>query len=311
MLISDSQRISYRQERRYRYSIVVSVSEKELGDDVQTVAEDALCLPAMFLDLDFPDVTVDVLADIVAPHEGDHHQEQQLADTIQVREMRVFDVEACALQGSEHRLDFPAPAVGFHRFVMAVERHNHLKLRRPVPPLDTPGGEVAGLPFDVVNPGEAHRLPDLQPLEQPVRLGTVALAWVVHPEILLDANVIADVVLVQPPYPLVSDKLAVGEQAVDAFRTEKVDVTLQQGDSFQGVGVAALGQHGEHERVGYPFVCDGEHEDVDVRAAELPVCPVNDQHFLPVAGQERVQESGDEVVVKVEFRKKTLDSPQT
>ena len=106
----------------------------------------------MFLDLDFPDVTVDVLADIVAPHEGDRHQEQQLADTIQVREMRVFDVEACALQGSEHRLDFPAPAVGFHRFVMAVERHNHLKLRHPVPPLDTPGGEVAGLPFDVVNP---------------------------------------------------------------------------------------------------------------------------------------------------------------
>ena len=233
MLTSDSQRISYRQERRYRYSIVVSVSEKELGDDVQTVAEDALCLPAMFLDLDFPDVTVDVLADIVAPHESDHHQEQQLADTIQVREMRVFDVEACALQGSEHRLDFPAPAVGFHRFVMAVERHNHFKLRRPVPPLDTPGGEVAGLPFDVVNPGEAHRLPDLQPLEQPVRLGTVALAWVVH-----------------------------------------------------------------------PFVCDCEHEDVDVRAAELPVCPVNDQHFLPVAGQERVQESSDEVVVKVEFRKK-------
>ena len=187
MLTSDSQRISYRQERRYRYSIVVSVSEKELGDDVQTVAENALCLPAMFLDLDFPDVTVDVLADIVAPHEGDHHQEQQLADTIQVREMRVFDVEACALYSCE-----------------------------------------------------AHRLPDLQPLEQSVRLGTVALAWVVH-----------------------------------------------------------------------PFVCDGEHEDVDARAAELPVCPVNDQHFLPVAGQERVQESGDEVVVKVEFRKKTLDSPQT
>jgi len=111
---------------------------------------------------------LDVLADIVAPHESDHHQEQQLANTIQIREMRVFDVEACALQSSEHRFGFPA----------------------------------------------------------------------------------ADVVLVQPSYPLVSDKLAVGEQAVDAFRVEKVDVALQQGDSFQGIGVDALGQHGEYERVG-------------------------------------------------------------
>ena len=122
---------------------------------------------------------------------------------------------------------------------------------------------------------------------------------------------IADVVLVQPPYPLVSDKLAVGEQAVDAFRTEKVDVTLQQGDSFQGVGVAALGQHGEHERVGYPFVCDGEHEDVDVRAAELPVCPVDGQTKQAFNRQQAEDGARDEVMLEVEFRKKTLDSPQT
>ena len=54
-----------------------------------------------------------------------------------------------------------------------------------------------------------------------------------------------------------------------------------------------------------------QHEYVDVGLAELPVCTVNEQHFLPADRQERVEESSDEVVVEVKFRKKTLDSPQT
>ena len=68
--------------RRCRYSIVVSVSEKDLDDDVQTVTGDVLCLSAMFLDFDFPDITVGVFADIVAPHEGDHHQQEQLFNPV-------------------------------------------------------------------------------------------------------------------------------------------------------------------------------------------------------------------------------------
>ena len=58
----------------------------------------------------------------------------------------------------------------------------------------------------------------------------------------------------------------VGEQAVDAFRAEKVDVVLQLDDSFQGVGGPRLG------------------------------------NIMNMSGRERVQESGDEVVV--EFLKK-------
>ncbi len=44
LLTSDSQRISYRQEHRYRYPIIVLVPEKEFGGDVQTVAGDAFHL---------------------------------------------------------------------------------------------------------------------------------------------------------------------------------------------------------------------------------------------------------------------------
>ena len=158
---------------------------------------------------------------------------------------------------------------------------------------------------------EDIHLADLQPLERPVSLRAVSPAGTVHPEVLLDADVISDAVAVQPSNPLLPDKLAVREQTVNAVRAEKVDVALQQGYPFHEVGVPALGQHGEHQRIGDPFVGDGQHEYVDVGLAELPVCTVNEQHLLPAGRQERVEESSDEVVVEVKFRKKTLDSPQT
>ena len=265
----------------------------------------------MGFDRDFPDVPVDILTDIVAPYKGYHHQQQEFFNSLQISQMSVFDVESSTLHPSKHRFDLPTSAVGFHGYVGLVKRDNQLKLRRSVPAFDTACGEVAGLPFDVVDARKAHPLADLQPLEQPVGLCAVSTARVVHPEVLLDADVVADAVVVQPPDPLLPDKLAVGEQTVDAVRAEKVDVALQQGDPFHGVGVSALGQHGEHQRIGDPFVGDGQHEYVDVGLAELPVCTVYEQHFLPTGGQERVEESCDEVVAEVKFCKKTLDSPQT
>lgn len=56
---------------------------------------------------------------------------------------------------------------------------------------------------------------------------------------------------------------------------------------------------------------DGQHEYVDVGLAELPVCTVDKQHFLPAGRQERAEELCDEVVAEVKFRKKSLDTPQT
>jgi len=53
----------------------------------------------------------------------------------------------------------------------------------------------------------------------------------------------------------------------------------------------------------------GEHKDVDVGAAELPVGPVYGQTKRAFYGQQAENDARDEV--KVEFGEKTLDSPQT
>ena len=165
-----------RKERGYRYSVVVPCPDPKLGDDVQTVEEDAFRLAPVGLHRDFFDVSVHILAHIVAPDKSYHHEKQHLAG---------------------------------------------------------------------------------------------------------------------------------------AVRAEKADVALQQGDSLLRVGVPSLGQHGEHQRIGDPFMGDGQHEDVDDRLPELPVGAVNGQRSAPRARQEPVKEAGDEVLAEVKFRKEPLDSPQT
>ena len=55
----------------------------------------------------------------------------------------------------------------------------------------------------------------------------------------------------------------------------------------------------------------GEHKDVDVGAAELPVAPVDGQAKRAFYGQQAENDARDEVAVKVEFGEKALDSPQT
>ena len=77
------------------------------------------------------------------------------------------------------------------------------------------------------------------------------------------------------------------------------------------VGGALLRQYAEQQRVGHPVVHHGQHKDVDVGAAELPIGPVYGQTKRAFYGQQAEDDARDEVSVKVEFGEKALDSPQT
>lgn len=176
---------------------------------------------------------------------------------------------------------------------------------------DLAGGQVAGLPVHMADLVQALDLSHTQVGEQPGGLGAPSRRGSVNPEVLLDADVVADVVIVHPSDPLASDKLAVGEQAVDALYAEEPDIALHQPYPLLRVGGALLGQHTEQQRVGHPVVHHGQHEDIDVGAAELPIGPVYGQTERALHGQQAEDDTGDEVPVKVEFGEKALDSPQT
>ena len=55
----------------------------------------------------------------------------------------------------------------------------------------------------------------------------------------------------------------------------------------------------------------GQHKDVDVGAAELPIGPFYGQTKWAFYRQQAEDDARDEVSVKVEFGEKALDSPQT
>ena len=122
---------------------------------------------------------------------------------------------------------------------------------------------------------------------------------------------VADAAVVEPLHPVLTHELAIRQQAVDALRAEEPVIALYQFYSLLRVGGALLRQYAEQQRVGHPVVHHGQHKDVDVGAAELPIGPVYGQTKRAFYGQQAEDAARDEVSVKVEFGEKALDSPQT
>ena len=171
--------------------------------------------------------------------------------------------------------------------------------------------QVAGLTFEIEDVVQVFRLTDLEVVENPECLHLLAAFRVEHPEVLPYSDVVSYPVVVQPPYPFLTDELPVGQQAVDGIQTEKADVALHEVDAFLGVGGSLFGQHGEQQRIGDAVVDDSEHEDVDVSLAELPVGAVDCQAVLLLPGQLLKDKFRDKVLTNRMFGEKPLYSPQT
>ena len=122
--------------------------------------------------------------------------------------------------------------------------------------------------------------------------------------------VFEDAAVVEPLQLVLTHELAIRQQAVDTLRAEEPDIALYQFYPLLRVGGALLRQYAEQQRVGHPVVHHGQHKDVDVGAAELPIGPVYGQTKRAFYGQAE-DDARDEVSVKVEFGEKALDSPQT
>ena len=112
---------------------------------------------------------------------------------------------------------------------------------------------------------------------------------------------VADAAVVEPLHSALTHELAIRQQAVDALRAEEPDIALYQFYPLLRVGGALLRQYAEQQRVGHPVVHHGQHKDVDVGAAELPVGPVYGRAKRAFYGQEAEDDTRDVVTVKFEF----------
>jgi len=97
------------------------------------------------------DVFVNIDTNEVAPYICNHDDRKQICHTFLDPDMRVFDVEAAALQTFEHRLNLPSLSVHIKRFLCIAIGNKDLKLRLSFLALDFRPRQVARLPVDIVD----------------------------------------------------------------------------------------------------------------------------------------------------------------
>ena len=208
--------------------------------------------------------------------------------------MGVLNVEPAGFHGLEAGLDLPAHPVGLGSFVGAVVGHQYLEFWDTVFVLHPCRRKIAHLSVDDVYAVEALRLPGPQAQESPRCLEPASRARLCDPEVLPDADVVADAPDVEVGQPVGPDELPVGHEAVYGVPAEERDVAFDDGYPFRRVGVPFLGQQPEQQRESHAFVSDAEHQRIDLETAELPVRPVHRERVGTVVRKQTEDEPGDE-----------------
>lgn len=97
------------------------------------------------------DVFVNIDTYEVAPDIRNHDDGKQIGHTFLDPYVRVFDVEAAALQTFEHRLNLPSLSVHIKRFLSITIGDKDLKFRFSFLVLDFRPRQVARLPVDIID----------------------------------------------------------------------------------------------------------------------------------------------------------------
>ena len=105
-------------------------------------------------------------------------------------------------------------------------------------------------------------------------------------QLLLHADGEGDVVFVEEVHPCEPDELPVRQEQPDARRAEDRQVAPHQRDPLAAVaGAAVVVEHAPDQRHARPPGDDGQHQDVDVARAELPLGAV--EREMPRAARAR------------------------
>ena len=133
---------------------------------------------------------------------------------------------------------------------------------------------------------------------------------IAQPKILLDSQAVPDASVVKIPDPLLSDKLAVGDEGIDTLCTEQPYKSVNQPCPLFPIGVAAFVKHGKEQRKCNPLVCHSKHKDIDVYITEFPVGAVKAQNQSCLDWQKRKYNFGDKLKVESISGKESLQAAQ-
>ena len=161
--------------------------------------------------------------------------------------MSVLDIEPAGFQTLEHRFNAPSFLVRRKGFLGFAEGYKDLRFGFPGLVLDHGSGQVAELSADAVDVAQNPLLPMFEIIEDVPGTYLLAGPRVFHPEVVPDADMILDSVIVEPLEPFESDELTVSDKAFDAAPAEQPDEPLHDINSLLVIGVPPFGQQAEQD----------------------------------------------------------------
>jgi hypothetical protein len=210
--------------------------------------------------------------------EGDGQNGEQDPELFRVCHMGVFQPQAAAFQAGEERFYPPALAVCGQRRLWPARGEQDQKLSGLELHDNDPGRRSGLLALLPETPLAFERA--LFPFPQAschARQRHAGVLFIPDIHVVLQPQNVRNIVFLQPPDPRVADKLAVPGQAGNLLIRENAPHPGQQVDSLIRIRVSGLVQHRPEQRHAHAVMDDPEHQDIDMRLAELPVGPVQRQ----------------------------------
>lgn len=108
-------------------------------------------------------------------------------------------------------------------------------------------GKIAEFATDTIDTVQDTLFPVFEIGKDMLRPYLFTCSGIFPPEVVTDADMVLDRVVVEPLEPFVTDELPVCDQAFDAVTTKQADEPLHDIDSLLAVGVPAFGQEPEQD----------------------------------------------------------------
>ena len=221
--------------------------KRGVGNEVQTVLDSADGTPPIVENPDGLDFDIGGNANKIGPGVSYNDNPEELLDTIDMGHMSVLNVEPAGFQTFEHRFNGPPFLVIREGFLRAAEGNEDLRFRLSGLVLDNGTGQIAEFSTDTIDTVQDAFLSMFEVCEDMLGPYLSVGSRVFHPEVVVDADMVLDSVVVEPFEPLITDKLTVRYQAFNTVTTEQADEPLHDIDSFLAIGVSPLGQQSEQD----------------------------------------------------------------
>ena len=172
---------------------------------------------------------------------------KKLLNSVNVRQVCIFNVESACLHVFECSFNLPAFLIGCGSFFLFVERYDNLQFRFPFLILQSGSGEVTLLNVHIIDTYPVLKLSEFQMVEHPPCLELLAGFGVFHPNVFPDAQMIRYPFPIQVFQPVLSDKFPVCHRAFYVGFTEQTDKPVYYLFPFPRVGVLTFGQQPEQD----------------------------------------------------------------